>query len=106
MAKRLNDRDINDIKTLYFIHRFLPAKIAELYAISHVTVLNIVEKNRNIRMISDLECLLCGLPDVLTFHIDGNVNNRKPQNIISLCEADHRRLKHLQMKKRRLTEQF
>jgi len=102
----LNDRDANDIKTLYYIHRFIPASIARIYAVDDQTVLNIVDRNRNVTMVPDTECLLCGLPDVKSFYIDGDPQNKKPQNILSLCEADFRRLKHLQMKKRRLTSQF
>ena len=103
----VSERDITDIKTLYYIHRFVPASIARLYGVSKQTISNIIEREgRNITIISDSECLLCGLPDVLTFYIDGDQKNKRPQNIIMLCEADKRRLQHLQMKNKRLTEQF
>jgi hypothetical protein len=108
LTMALKERDVNDIKTLYYIHRFLPASIAKLYGISHVTVLNIVEKDRNVTMVSDTECLLCGLPDVYSFYIDGNSKNKRPQNVLSLCEADKRRLQHMQLRKKEgsLTSQF
>ncbi len=73
-----------------------------------MTIMHIVEKYGTVTMISDTECLLCGLEDVESFYIDGDPKNKKPQNILSLCEADKRRLQHLQLRKRKgvLTSQF
>ena len=95
----MNIRDKDSVLNLYYIHRFLPSSIAKLYGVAHTTILDMVHKNKNVGIVSDTECLLCGLEDATTFYIDGNVSNQIPQNVIMLCEADHRRLKHLQMKK-------
>lgn len=110
----VSPRDVSDIKSLYYIHRFLPSSIAKAYGVSHVTILNIVKEGKDITIVSDLECLLCGLGEgvggghIESFYIDGNPKNKRPQNILSLCEADKRRLQHLQLRKREgvLTEQF
>jgi hypothetical protein len=97
----VNIRDKESAKNLYFIHRFLPASIAKLFGVSHVTILNIVNKNKDVSIVSDTECLLCGLDDCQNFYIDGNRSNKNPQNIIMLCEADRRRIRALQLRKRK-----
>ena len=104
----VSERNVNDIKILYFFHRFLPASIAKLYGVSKPTITNIIEKNGTVAFTSDTECLLCGLTDVFYFYIDGNPKNKKPQNVLSLCEACKRRLQHMQMSKKQgiLTSEF
>jgi hypothetical protein len=104
----VSERDREDIRTLYFVHRFILSSIAKLYGLTPTTIKHIVSKSKDVSIISDTECLLCGLPDVFSFYIDGNSKNKKPQNILMLCEADKRRLTHLQLRKRKgvLTSQF
>lgn len=103
----MTSRDKSTVEDLYYIHRFLPSSIAKLYGVSHVTVLNILKK-KDISIIPDIECLICGLKDSETFYIDGNENNKTPQNIITLCEADKRRLRHMQIRRHQgvVTPQF
>jgi len=103
----MNARDKEDARSLYFIHRFLPSSIAKLYGVSHVTILNLISKE-SITIVSDVECLLCGLEEAKTFYIDGDDENKSPQNIIMLCEADRRRIRPLQLRRRKgvVTPQF
>jgi hypothetical protein len=92
-------KDHRDIKTLYYIHRFTKASIARLYGVSRPRM-NEILAVKDITIISDTNCLLCGLEDAMTYFIDGNEKNQNPQNIICLCEADQRRIKHLQLRRR------
>lgn len=94
-------RDKNDIQNLYFFHRFSPASIARLFGLSHVRILQILHTRlEDVTIISDTECLLCGLEDVQTLYIDGDTENKHPQNIIMLCPADKRRIQRLQARRR------
>ena len=96
----MTGRDRRVIKNLYYIHRFLPASIARLYGLSHVRILQILKEEPNPTIIPDTECLFCGLEEAKTFYIDGNENNRTPQNIITLCEADRRMVTALQLRRK------
>ena len=98
----MTSRDHRDIKNLYYLHRFTAASIARLYGLSKARMSEILhgKDDENISIISDVDCLLCGLPDAKTFFIDGNENNRNPQNIIALCDADVRRIRHLQLRRK------
>mgnify|MGYP001583868677 CR=1 FL=1 len=97
----MTTRDHKDIQTLYYIHRFIPASIARLYGLSHQRILKILGKNTMSN--SDTECLLCGLEEIIDpFYIDNDDNNANPQNVIMLCEADRRRIRHLQMRRFKL----
>lgn len=90
----MTSRDYSDIKNLHYIHRFIPSSIARLYQVSHVTILNVLKGDKYI--ISDIECLLCGLEEIIEpYFIDGNEDNHSPQNVLMLCEAHKRRFKHL-----------
>lgn len=94
-------RDHKDIQNLYHFHRFLPATIARLYGLSPVRIHQVLKGN--IFVIGDTECMLCGLEDeTSTFYIDGNDDNRSPQNRIVLCEADKRRMIHLQLRRKKV----
>lgn len=97
----INSRDRERVIELHYIHRFTIASIARLFGVSHVTIINITSVHHNDLTLSpDIECLLCGLEDVHTFYIDGNDQNKNPQNIIMLCEACKRRMQHRQLKRR------
>jgi hypothetical protein len=96
----VNIRDRQSVKDLYYIHRFIASSIAKLFGVSHVTILNIIHENKDVSIIPDTECLLCGLDVERTFYIDGDKENKNPQNIISLCEAHRRRLVHMQLRRR------
>ena len=98
----MNIRDKRDIRNLYYFHRFIKSSIARLYGLSHVSIQKLLtqKKGEDVTIVSDTECLLCGLDDVNTFYIDGNRENKDPQNIIMLCEADKRRILHLQLRRR------
>ena len=96
-------RDLRSIKNLYFFHRYLPSSVARIFGVSAKHILHIVhgEPTESVTVIADLECMLCGLEDAQTYYIDGDKTNQKPQNLIMLCEADKRRIQHLQLRKRR-----
>jgi hypothetical protein len=97
----VTERNVRSIKSLYFIHRYIPSTIARLYGVSAKHILEILHKeSQNVTMIVDLECLLCGLNDARTYYIDGNEKNKRPQNVITLCEADRRMVQHLQFRRR------
>ena len=96
----MTSRDHRDIQSLFFIHRFIPASIARLYGLSRQRIGILIHDELNITIISDTTCLLCGLDDAKTFYIDGNEENKDPQNIIMLCEADIRRIQHLQLRRK------
>ena len=101
MLEIVTTRDHNDIQSLYYIHRFTRASIARLYGLSHQRILRILDNKA--MSIADTECLLCGLEEIVDpFYIDNNDNNNSPQNVIMLCEADRRRIRHLQMRRLRL----
>lgn len=72
-----------------------------LFGVSHEAIRKITNKNMDIMIVSDVECLLCGLADSDTFYIDGDRDNKNPQNLIMLCEADRRRIKPMQLRKRK-----
>lgn len=92
-------RDHRDIQNLYYFHRLTPSTIARLYGLSHVRIGQIVQKGSF--SLSDVECILCGLEEIIDpFYIDGDENNHNPQNVIMLCEADTRRMKHRQLKRK------
>ena len=97
----MTTRDRQCIYNLYSIHRFPPASIARLYGLSHQRMLVILEENKDITIISDTNCLLCGLDDAETFYNDGNRENKKPKNLIALCDADKRRIQHMQLRRRK-----
>jgi hypothetical protein len=91
-------RDHKDIQNLHYFHRFLPASIAKLYGLSAVRIHQILKEST--LSVSDTECMLCGLEDeVKLFYIDGNEDNHNPQNLLMLCEADKRRIVHLQLRR-------
>lgn len=100
----MNIRDKNTVLELYYIHRLIPASISKLFGVDHATIFHIVHKEKDVSIRSDTECLVCGLPDCQTFYIDGNVSNKTPQNVIMLCEADRRRLRALQLRRRISTQ--
>lgn len=97
----MTKRDRETILELYYIHRLIPASIAKLFGVDHATILYTVHKNKDISIRSDTECLICGLEDCQTFYIDGKVSNKSSQNVIMLCEADKRRLRAMQLRKRK-----
>ena len=106
----MTNRDLLIIKNLYYLHRYLPSNIARLYGVSNKHILEILHGgvNQSVSIISDLECLMCGLEEAQEFYIDGNKENQTPQNLIMLCESDRRRVQHLHLRKTkdRLIPQF
>jgi len=91
----MTTKDHQDIKNLYFIHRFILAAVARLYGVSHTRIQQITD-NTNMTSVADTECLLCGLEELIEpYYIDGNPNNHNPQNVLMLCEAHSRKFKHL-----------
>jgi hypothetical protein len=97
-------RDYRSIHTLYFFHRYIPSSIARLYGVSPKHIIEIIEQKQDETVISEVECQICGIEDdILTFYIDGDSQNNKPQNIIMLCEPDRRKFQHMQLRRRQGT---
>lgn len=101
-------RDYRAIHTLYYFHRYIPSSIARLYGCSPKHIIELVNKNKDEVVVSEVECQICSSEDAITYFIDGNKLNNKPQNIIMLCEPDKRKFQHLQLRRRRglLTSQL
>ena len=95
----MTSRDHRDIKSLYLLRRFLKSSIARLYGLSRPRMNKLLPKEDMIMIPSEV-CELCGLDEVSTFFIDGDEKNKNPQNIIALCEADKRRILHLQLRRK------
>jgi hypothetical protein len=100
MIKTMTERDIRAIHTLYYFHRYLPASIARLYGISRQHVKEILDIKQNETVIAETECQLCSADECQPYFIDGDKTNKRPQNIIQLCEPDLRRFQHMQLRKR------
>lgn len=97
-------RDRKDIKRLYYFNNYLPNSLAKLYGLSHVRILAILKEDQNTTFSTAVECMLCSNDeDIQLFYIDGNPENNKPQNTITLCEADRRRMKALQLRRNKQT---
>lgn len=95
----MTSRDWSSIKNLYYIHRFTIPNIARLYGTSDQAIRQKLD-NKTFSL-SDTNCLLCGLEEIINpFYIDGNEDNESPQNVLMLCEADKRRIIHLQLRRR------
>lgn len=95
-------RDYRSIHTLYYFHRYIPSSIARLYGCTSKTIGEIIAKSENETVIAETECQICSSDDAITYFIDGDKTNNKPQNIIMLCEPDKRKFQHLQLKRQRV----
>lgn len=92
----MTSKDHSDIKTLYFFHRFILASVARLYGVSHTRIQQILHESATNVAVSDIACLICGLEEIVEpYYIDGDENNRNPQNVLMLCESHIRKFKHL-----------
>jgi hypothetical protein len=94
-------RDNKTIHTLYYFHRYTPASISRLFGLSHQRILQILHSKKGIdtTVSSQFECQICGADECQSFYIDGNKENKNPQNVIELCEPDLRKFRHLQIRK-------
>lgn len=101
-ARKINSRDRRIIRTLYVIGRYIPASISRLFGLSPQRGQQVIatEIRKNATIINEFNCQICGLDDAISYLIDGNPKNNYPQNIIMLCEADFRKFKHLQLRRR------
>lgn len=94
----MTTKDHQDIKNLYFFHRFTLASVARLYGVSHTRIQQVLH-NGSASIISDTECLICGLEEIVNpYYIDGNDDNHNPQNVLMLCESHIRKFTHLRRK--------
>lgn len=94
-------KDYRRIHTLYHFHRYIPSSIARLYGCSPKHVIEIINKKQDETVISEVDCQICGMDECQPYYIDGNKDNRKPQNTIMLCEPDKRKFQHLQLRRRK-----
>lgn len=91
--------DKNNINILFYFYRYNKASIAKLYGLSASRIKKIIAEHQNVTATPLDECLLCGLDGAKQYYVDGNEFNIKPQNTIMLCEADQRRIEHLQLRR-------
>lgn len=93
-------RDYRAIHTLYYFHRYIPSAIARLFGVSPKHIGEILEQKQDETVVAEIECQICSSEDAENYYIDGNSENKKPQNMIMLCEPDKRRFQHMQARRR------
>jgi hypothetical protein len=96
----MNFRDRQNILELFHFHRFSKTSIGRLYGVSRQRITVIINSSNNTTFTSDDDCLLCDIDEALTYYIDGNEENKDPQNKIQLCEPHKRKFQHLQINKK------
>lgn len=96
-------RDYRSIHTLYYFHRYIPSSIARLYGVAPKTIMDILEEYIKETVVAESECQICSNDDAENYYIDGDEENKKPQNIIMLCEPDKRKFEHMQLRRKRGT---
>lgn len=96
---QLTHRDQITIRELFHFYRYLPSSIARLYCISKMRVSQIINARKGASYISEDNCLICDT-EAQPYYIDGNEDNKNPQNIIKLCEMHRKKFTHLRINKK------
>lgn len=93
-------KDKQNIRRLYYMHRYSYASIAKLYGVSRQRITEIILEITSVTFSADDECIICSNDNAQGYFIDGNENNDNPQNIIKLCEPDKRLFQRLQIRRK------
>lgn len=91
--------DLQDILELFHFERYNQTSLGKLYGVSKQRIAEIINR-KDVTFNNDRDCIFGDGEEAITYYIDGNQENEKPQNKIKLCIVHRKKFEHRQLNKR------